>query len=425
MGPIHGLPLAAFEEECAKVLGNAVGETLMVEQPVVDGSIQRSFVRARVMVNLNDPLVTEILVPREEKEPAHVMVKYERLQNFCYGCGRIGHEVRLCKSCPKSDELPKEACEFGSWLRAPSIRSVDNNLICCKEGWMEFQNSPAKPMGESFNCRSPEMETSVLEGPSNQEDSPLVNAPEDIQLGTADKEINFENPLISRDLHNSGIGEIILLNDEKEKGPMIEDSPHVNINVESNFMKDARKGFGISRPNLKEAQGSLLSMKDSPLDISPSPTKSYFVDFPNEELDLTRAVIPVNGFSPLSAITKGINAISLKRPLESEHDDSGRPTKRCLFQNGNDQTSSDTTPQRIQQTQSQVGTRRSFRNLKKSARSRRIGVNNISSSSLNFSNVGVDSIENLLIYNQGSNESNSTSQSENAGGWMGPTTGSP
>lgn len=75
----------------------------MVEQLEVEGVTQISFVRVRIMINLDEPLVTGISVSREEKDLAQVMVKYERLQNICYGCGRIygcesiGHEIRNCK----------------------------------------------------------------------------------------------------------------------------------------------------------------------------------------------------------------------------------------------------------------------------------------------------------------------------------------
>lgn len=72
----HGLPMAAFDNDSAIVLGNAVGDTLMIEQPKIADKIQRSFLRVRVLVDLKEPLIDFLSVPRKNKDPAKVSVKY-------------------------------------------------------------------------------------------------------------------------------------------------------------------------------------------------------------------------------------------------------------------------------------------------------------------------------------------------------------
>ena len=54
----------------------------MVEHPEIDGKLQRSFIRVRALINLNDPLIDEILVPREGRDPARMKVKYEGSKIF-------------------------------------------------------------------------------------------------------------------------------------------------------------------------------------------------------------------------------------------------------------------------------------------------------------------------------------------------------
>ncbi|XP_028769739.1 uncharacterized protein LOC114727197 [Neltuma alba] len=92
----HDLPLAAMEVDTAVKLGGLIGEVMMVEDPRGDGLLIRSFLRARVLVDLRKPLVTGMWSPRKDKDPIWIKAQYERLQNFYFACGRIGHDMRSC-----------------------------------------------------------------------------------------------------------------------------------------------------------------------------------------------------------------------------------------------------------------------------------------------------------------------------------------
>lgn len=69
-----------------------MGEVLEIEDPLIEGKIIRPFIRARVGINIKEPLLTWCWVPRRNLPKIWVSIKYERLQDLCFKCGIIGHE---------------------------------------------------------------------------------------------------------------------------------------------------------------------------------------------------------------------------------------------------------------------------------------------------------------------------------------------
>lgn len=133
----HGLPLEAFDKENAVILGSEVGEVLMYENPNIDGRINRAFIRVRCMINLDKPLEPGFMIPRKEREPTKVTIKYERLQNFCYKCGRIGHDMKNCSLNKESYQSDEEDNTYGNWLRTAHVKTLEETLIVHKSSWVE------------------------------------------------------------------------------------------------------------------------------------------------------------------------------------------------------------------------------------------------------------------------------------------------
>lgn len=46
-----------------------------------------------------------------------VTIRYERLPEFCFGCGVIGHGLKDCNMNPANEKEDQNKREFGSWLR--------------------------------------------------------------------------------------------------------------------------------------------------------------------------------------------------------------------------------------------------------------------------------------------------------------------
>ncbi|KAK1589173.1 hypothetical protein Q3G72_031192 [Acer saccharum] len=95
---------------------------LLLEVKEIDtgrgGDYLGRFIRVRVLVYATKPLKRGLRVAfGKGEEVCNVMVCYERLPNFCYYCGLLGHLIR---DCPANDKglIDDKELRFGSWLRA-------------------------------------------------------------------------------------------------------------------------------------------------------------------------------------------------------------------------------------------------------------------------------------------------------------------
>lgn len=73
-----------------------LGDLIRIEDPTKEGRIAKCL-RIRIWHNLNNPLKKGFNLKRPNDEDLWVKFQYERLSDFCYGCGKIGHTVPECK----------------------------------------------------------------------------------------------------------------------------------------------------------------------------------------------------------------------------------------------------------------------------------------------------------------------------------------
>lgn len=106
---IHGLPVGKMSRSNAEIIGRRFGKLLAIEASTEEILLSRSFLRVKVEINVNLPLPKGFWLKRKPDKGRDLWIsyKYEKLSDFCYACGRIGHENRSSRFAVKIDgELP-------------------------------------------------------------------------------------------------------------------------------------------------------------------------------------------------------------------------------------------------------------------------------------------------------------------------------
>ncbi|KAK9273138.1 hypothetical protein L1049_017945 [Liquidambar formosana] len=149
---VHGLPPDFKSSDNASKIGPKIGVLLDVDVPRSGQLVWNQFIRVRVDVDVRNPLKTGFLLKRAAMPEVWVQFKYERLSDFCYRCGRLGHGEKDCGAdiltrLVDSVNPTHGVMAFGLWMRAPSgyypkassipstseviadVRQVDSSLI--------------------------------------------------------------------------------------------------------------------------------------------------------------------------------------------------------------------------------------------------------------------------------------------------------
>lgn len=110
----HNVPIMCMHKEAIHKLGEKVG---MVEEVDTDedGECIKAFARVRISIDITTPLKKIIFLQPEGEMKIPIAVLYEKLPDFCFCCGMLGHQYR---ECLKYKGQPKEKLAFGGWMKA-------------------------------------------------------------------------------------------------------------------------------------------------------------------------------------------------------------------------------------------------------------------------------------------------------------------
>lgn len=110
------LPMMARNEFMGRLIGDSLGQT--VEVDMVDGEVVwNEAMRIRMKLNVTKPLVRRKRKKIGDGEAVWVRLAYERLPEFCYYYGIIGHCHRDCEWWLSiTEQIDEERLPYGHWL---------------------------------------------------------------------------------------------------------------------------------------------------------------------------------------------------------------------------------------------------------------------------------------------------------------------
>lgn len=133
----YDVPFNLRHHDTIQILGDRIGSFLYWDND--EDHLWGKFVRFRVLVDLKKPLKRGTLIQISGDKPKKGFFKYERLYDFCYVCGCLGHLIKDCDANSQDDDTDEDTMYmFGPWLRASPLRlrslSMENSDF---EYWCE------------------------------------------------------------------------------------------------------------------------------------------------------------------------------------------------------------------------------------------------------------------------------------------------
>ncbi|KAL0305017.1 UNVERIFIED_CONTAM: hypothetical protein Scaly_2999900 [Sesamum calycinum] len=116
---VQGLPLGKMTWEIAEFVGNRLERFVDLDMSA-NGGLWGSSLRIRVALDIRQPRLACLKIRTVVGDEYVIYFRYERLPNFCYFCGCLGHTSKFCELQFQDGFVDLgSATPFGTRLRAP------------------------------------------------------------------------------------------------------------------------------------------------------------------------------------------------------------------------------------------------------------------------------------------------------------------
>ncbi|KAL5823688.1 hypothetical protein ACOSQ4_021588 [Xanthoceras sorbifolium] len=117
---IHNVPMMCMTLKIGQFLGDQIGSVREVDAGA-SGDCLGKYIRVRVEIDIGKPLQRFLKVNLGSSAKDVVMLlRYERLPEYCFECGMMGHSIRECDCGLGPGGRGKDEVAYGLWMRAAS-----------------------------------------------------------------------------------------------------------------------------------------------------------------------------------------------------------------------------------------------------------------------------------------------------------------
>ncbi|KAK9200734.1 hypothetical protein WN944_015932 [Citrus x changshan-huyou] len=251
---LKNVPIMCMEEEICTGIGELVGKVEEVDTDKA-GDCMGQIIRMRIWVDITQPLKKILFIETEEGRKIPVAVEYEKLPDFCYCCGCLGHSYN---ECPKYKGQPKKDLDYGPWLKAMNWGDIAKQNRF-KDRWMPRMN---KENGEEI-----QKEGKQLTSPWKHTQS-LLNEPESQNRNSAEpnqKKPDEENQHRLDNLNPIGAEHLMKDGETLKTGKSSNQTPESTAGKEKGFGDGKIKAgkFGEKQKEGKQGnEGNLQEKKE-------------------------------------------------------------------------------------------------------------------------------------------------------------------
>ncbi|XP_057794257.1 uncharacterized protein LOC131010642 [Salvia miltiorrhiza] len=243
---IHDLPAGFLTEGVGKLLGNFIGSFMEYDNTNSSG-VWRQYMRIRVGIRVNDPLKRFKKLKQKDGTPFTVRFKYERLNVFCFLCGKLGHSESYCELLfnEKTKDMKRE---WGVDLKAADRRSP--NLAGDK--WLRVEDG-GNPSKEAAAARV-DIESHIPDPKRKLHENRDINIPVTDAYNYGNQIIpnphrlalqNITSETNGREAMQTDATSLVLYDDRKRRrgGPLVNHTTSSSANFPTEFSGDVNDEF--------------------------------------------------------------------------------------------------------------------------------------------------------------------------------------
>ncbi|XP_050278122.1 uncharacterized protein LOC126719632 [Quercus robur] len=293
---VHNLPIEYMSKENDEEIGAMVGKVLEVDFTGNGGVCMSKFIRVKIELKIEDPLWSGFFLDRSTNVDLWIQFKYERVADFCYKCGRLGH---LKARCPRTESTArnsdgKEPYGFGPWMKAENVGKRTTR-------WVEFladiDKSEEGILKGHQNSKESKAEWRVEHAPEKTSIENQFSSSNDLVEGSRNFLTKFDESAANvtskqlcpgKPLQLSSLSKPTNLPMETEISDVT--NPHVsNINQTNNPSQDSDCGVIPKIQTLDPETSRTIPQISNPLDQPNGPTTASEITDPTLLIGLSKA----------------------------------------------------------------------------------------------------------------------------------------